>query len=51
MKISNNLFRFFADGIVSMLTTADEPQVVVSQLRTRDVRNPQVSTVAGKPHS
>lgn len=34
--------RFFPDGIVTMLTTADEPQVVVSQLRTRDVRNPQV---------
>ncbi|XP_045133881.1 F-box only protein 9-like isoform X2 [Portunus trituberculatus] len=34
--------RFFPDGIVSMLTTADEPHAVVSQLRTRDVRNPQV---------
>ena len=37
------VFRFFPDGIVSMVTTADEPHVVVSQLRTRDVRNPQVS--------
>lgn len=33
--------RFFPDGTVTMLTTADEPATVVSQLRTREVRNPQ----------
>ncbi|XP_069174209.1 F-box only protein 9 isoform X2 [Procambarus clarkii] len=33
--------RFFPNGIVTMLTTSDEPSTIVSQLRTREVRNPQ----------
>ncbi|KAK4297788.1 hypothetical protein Pmani_029819 [Petrolisthes manimaculis] len=35
-------FRFFPDGIVSMLTSTDEPTTVLTQLRTREVRNSQI---------
>lgn len=36
------MYRFFPEGLVLMLTTADEPASCVGLLRTRQVRNPSI---------